>query len=150
MTDGSINSEAASPVRSDDGGGEQARAVLIIGQDPETVDLSDPAVPPGTTPEKIRAGLAAAQKQLTDLGHRADLVLTDRGETAEEVIRERLVGNAYDCVVIGAGIRTVASSLMLFEKVVNAVHRSAPQAAIAFNTRPDDTAAAAIRWLWPG
>lgn len=132
-----------------EGGAGAARAVLIIGQDPDTVDFSDPAVPPGTTAAKIRAGLEAAQKQLRDLGHRADLVFTDRGETAEAVIEEQLSGNTYDCVVIGAGIRTVPSSLMLFEKIVNAVHRSAPQAAIAFNTRPDDTAEAAVRWLSP-
>jgi aryl-alcohol dehydrogenase-like predicted oxidoreductase len=30
---------------------------------------------------------------------------------------------------------------------VNAVHRAAPNAAIAFNTRPEDTAEAAARWL---
>jgi len=36
---------------------------------------------------------------------------------------------------------------MLFERVVNAVHRAAPQAAIAFNTRPEDSGAAAARWI---
>ena len=38
-------------------------------------------------------------------------------------------------------------SLLLFETVVNAVHKAAPNAAIAFNTRPEDTADAAARWL---
>ncbi len=68
----------------------------------------------------------AAQNQLTELGHRADVLLTDGGETAEAVIREQLVTTAYDCVVIGAGIRTVASSLMLFEKVVVVSSRIGP------------------------
>jgi hypothetical protein len=31
--------------------------------------------------------------------------------------------------------------------VVNAIHRVAPQAAIAFNNRPEDTGAAAARWI---
>jgi hypothetical protein len=31
--------------------------------------------------------------------------------------------------------------------VINAVHRAAPGATIAFNTRPDDSADAAARWL---
>ena len=128
----------------------QPEAVLIIGQDPDTVDLTDPAVPPGTTADKIRSGLAAAQKQLTDQGYRADLLLTDSGERAEAMIAEQLASNTYDCVVIGAGIRTVAPSLLLFEKVINAVHRNGPDSAIAFNTRPDDTAEAALRWLSPG
>ena len=32
----------------------------------------------------------------------------------------------------------------MFEAVINAVHRAAPSAAIAFNTRPDDSADAAV------
>jgi hypothetical protein len=36
---------------------------------------------------------------------------------------------------------------MLFEAVVNAIHRVAPQSPIAFNTRPEDTGAAAARWI---
>jgi hypothetical protein len=35
----------------------------------------------------------------------------------------------------------------MFEAVINAVHRAAPDAAIAFNTRPEDSADAAARWL---
>jgi hypothetical protein len=37
--------------------------------------------------------------------------------------------------------------LLLFETLVNAVHKSAPGAFIAFNTSPEDTGAAAARWL---
>jgi hypothetical protein len=33
--------------------------------------------------------------------------------------------------------------------VINAVHKAAPAAAIAFNTRPEDTAEAAARQLNP-
>jgi hypothetical protein len=40
--------------------------------------------------------------------------------------------------VIGAGVRLPLNRLVLFEAVVNAIHRVAPQAAIAFNTRPED------------
>ena len=32
--------------------------VLFVGQQPETVDFSDPAVPPGFSAEKINAGIA--------------------------------------------------------------------------------------------
>ena len=37
--------------------------------------------------------------------------------------------------------------LTLFESVINTLHRVAPGAVIAFNTRPEDTADAAERWL---
>jgi len=40
--------------------------ILLLGLDPETVDCSDPALPPGMTAEKVRAGIAVAVKQFTD------------------------------------------------------------------------------------
>ena len=36
------------------------RRVLFVGQRPETVDFSDPAIPPGFNAEKIHAGIAIA------------------------------------------------------------------------------------------
>ena len=64
---------------------------------------------------------------------------------------ERQLGAAtYDCVVIGAGLRLPPKSLLLFETVVNAVHKAAPNAAIAFNTVPQDSRDAAARWLSGG
>jgi hypothetical protein len=50
-------------------------------------------------------------------------------------------------VVIGAGVRLPPGRLVLFEALVNAIHRAAPSAAVAFNTRPEDTGAAAARWI---
>ncbi len=49
--------------------------------------------------------------------------------------------------MVGAGVRLPPPSLLMFEAVINAVHKGAPDAAIAFNTRPEDTADAAARWL---
>jgi hypothetical protein len=62
-------------------------------------------------------------------------------------VERRLKAQAYDCVVIGVGIRLPPHSLSMFEAVINAVHRAALNAAIAFNTRPEDSADAAARWL---
>ena len=53
----------------------------------------------------------------------------------------------YDCVVIGGGVRLPPRNLALFEIVINAIRKAAPGAAIAFNTRPDDSADAAARWV---
>jgi hypothetical protein len=61
------------------------------------------------------------------------------------MLEAALEGADYDCVVIGGGLRMPPKSLALFETVVNIVHESAPSAAIAFNTRPEDTADAAAR-----
>ena len=68
-------------------------------------------------------------------------------ETAVPTIERFLAGEVYDCVVIGAGVRLPRKGLVLFEEVVNVVHRMAPQVAIAFNTRPEDSGEAAARWI---
>ena len=49
--------------------------VLCVGQHPETMDFSDPALPPGVTAEKIHAGIALALKQMAERGWHADLCL---------------------------------------------------------------------------
>jgi hypothetical protein len=124
--------------------------VLFIGQKPETVDFSDPALPPGFDAAKIEAGIATGAAKLRDRGWQADLCMIAPDETAVPMLERQLASTAYDCVVIGGGLRLPPKSLALFEKVINAVHKAAPGAAIAFNTRPEDTAQAAARWLKDG
>ena len=123
------------------------RRVLFIGQQPETVDFSDPALPPGFDAAKIHAGIQIGMQQMADRGWLADLCLVPPDASATERVRQRLDGTPYDAVVIGGGIRIPPGSLRLFERLVNAVHQGAPTAAIAFNTTPQDTADAAARWL---
>ena len=118
--------------------------------DPETVDFSDPALPPGMTAEKVHAGIAVAMKQFAERGWEADVGLIRPDETAGPTVERQLASKSYDCVVIGAGVRLPPRGLALFEAVINAVHKAAPGAAIAFNTRPDDSADAAARWLAAG
>jgi hypothetical protein len=45
------------------------------------------------------------------------------------------------------GLRLPPNRLVLVEAVVNAIHRAAPQAAIAFNTHPEDSGAVTARWI---
>ena len=46
--------------------------ILLLGLDPDAVDFSDPALPPGMTAEKVRAGIAIALKRFTDRGWESD------------------------------------------------------------------------------
>jgi hypothetical protein len=124
--------------------------VLFVGYDPETVDFSDPALPPGMTAEKVHAGIAVAMKQFAERGWEADVWLIRPDETAGPAVERQLALKSYDCVVIGAGVRLPPRGLALFEVVINAVHKAAPGAAIAFNTAPQDSADAAARWLVAG
>jgi len=121
--------------------------VLLLGLDPETVDFSDPALPPGMTAEKVRAGIAVAVKGFAEHGWESDLCFIRPDETAGPTVMRQLGSTRYECVVIGAGVRLPPRGLALFEAVINAVHQAAPGAAIAFNTRPDDSAEAAARAL---
>jgi hypothetical protein len=124
--------------------------VLLVGLDPDTVDFSDPALPPGMTAEKIRAGLAVAQKQFAERGWDGDVGMIRPDESAGPAVERLVASKSYDCVVIGAGVRLPPRHLALFEVVINAIRRAAPGAAIAFNTRPDDSADAAARWVATG
>ena len=121
--------------------------VLFVGQQPETVNFADPMLPPGMNAEKIHVGIRVALKQTAERGWHADLCLLKPDETAGPDVDQRLKAQTYDCVVIGAGVGLPPHSLSMFEVVINAVHRAAPSAAIAFNTRPEDSADAAARWL---
>ena len=123
------------------------KRVLFIGQQPETVDFSDPALPPGFDATKIHAGIAIGMQQMADRGWAADLCLVQPDVSATEVVKQHLAATTYDAVVIGGGIRIPPKSMLLFERLVNAVHQAAPAAAIAFNTMPQDTAEAAARWI---
>ena len=126
------------------------KRVLFVGLDPATVDYSDPAIPPGMTAERIHAGIKITLADMAERGWGAELCLIRPDETAVATVVGGLAAHPCDCVVIGAGVRLPPNRLLLFEAVVNAIHRAAPQAAIAFNTRPEDSAAAADRWIKDG
>lgn len=123
------------------------KRVLLVGLDPATVDFSDPALPPGMTEEKIHAGIKFAMTDFAGRGWQPELCSIKPDESAVSTLEGYLATDAYDCVVIGAGVRLPPKQLVLFEALVNAVHRAAPQAAMAFKTRPDDSGAVAARWI---
>lgn len=121
--------------------------ILFIGQKPNTVDFSDPALPPGFDAAKIETGIAVAIRKIEERGWQGDLCMITPDAAGVAMVEKQLRAEIYDCVVIGGGLRIPPKGLALFETVVNTVHRTAPQTSIAFNTRPEDTAEAAARQL---
>jgi hypothetical protein len=121
--------------------------VLFVGQAPETVDFSDPSLPPGFNADKINEGIRIAEAAMAERGWQGDLCMIPPDDSGIAMLSAKLAQTNYDCVVIGGGLRIPPKSLILFEKVVNAIHQGAPKAAIAFNTRPQDTAEGAARWI---
>lgn len=125
------------------------KSVLVIGLQPTLIDFSDPdyAAYPGMDATKVLAGLKASEDGLAGLGYEVQMCLTYFSETAEAVVQARLEQKRFDCILIGAGVRTIAGNLLLFEKLINVVYVHAPQAKLCFNTKPTDTAEAVQRWL---
>ncbi len=125
------------------------KSVLVIGLEPTLVDYSHPDHPiPGLDATKVLAALKSSEAELTRLGYSVQMCFTDLGDTAEAVVRSHLKQKRFDCILIGAGVRTIPSNFRLFEKLINVVHEHAPHAKLCFNTTPSDTAAAVQRWLW--
>ncbi len=123
---------------------KKKKRVLVIGLEPTLVDFS---LVPDLNPEKVLAALKADQAKLNALGYDTQLCLTDLGSTAEAVVSQKLSESTFDCIVIGAGIRTLPPYFLLFEKLINVVHQNAPGAKLCFNTKPSDTADAVQRWV---
>ncbi len=120
------------------------KSVLVIGFDPTLLDYTSI---PDLDAAKVMAGLKADETRLLNLGYEVELCLHDLGETAETVVRDRLRQKQFDCIVIGAGLRTIPKYFILFEKLINVVHEHAPRAKLCFNTKPSDTAEAVQRWI---
>ncbi|WCT74658.1 hypothetical protein PQ455_05360 [Sphingomonas naphthae] len=125
----------------------EQKSILIVGETPENMDFSDPAIPKGLTPDKIRDGLESSLNELRGKGHIARLVYLDTRETAPEQMAEALGWNVFDVIVVGAGLRIVPKQTEMFEVVMNTIRTAAPQAKLAFNLSPDDSADAANRQL---
>jgi hypothetical protein len=120
------------------------KSVLIIGFEPTLLDYS---IIPGLDAVKVMAGLKTDEAQLRGMGYDIELCLIDLGDTAEAVVRDRLRQKQFNCILIGAGLRTIPIYFLLFEKLLNVVHEHAPRARLCFNTKPSDTAAAIQRWI---
>lgn len=113
--------------------------VLVIGFDPYRVPVPDP--------DAVATALNRGHARFAEFGLVAETCLIGMDERIESDVIAALSACAWDCVVIGGGIRKPPPALELFELVVNLVRRHAPQAAIAFNTSGEDSADAAARSL---
>ena len=118
--------------------------MLVIGLDPYRV-------PGPWDPAPVAAAIDRGLARFTDAGVGVESCLLglDGSDDVDVVVTAALEGRPWDVVVIGGGIREPVDQLDLFERIVNLVHRHAPDAAIAFNESPDDIFDAAARWLRP-
>lgn len=118
---------------------EPTPRVLVIGLDPYRV-------PGPWDPKPVADGIedGRARFERNRVGARFCLFGLDGSDDVDAVVTAALEERAWECVVIGGGVR---GDLELLERIVNLVRRHAPGAALAFNATPADTYDAAARWL---
>lgn len=121
--------------------------ILIIGEDPSLIDFDAPGAPEDMSAEKVMAGLNGSMDRLNAAGYDAALLLTTEEAPVDDQVARALARKSYDVIVIGAGLRTLPVMADKFERIMNALHEKAPGARLAFNSQPDDSDAAALRWL---
>ena len=123
------------------------KKVLLIGIDPKLIDFNL-STATGWDANGIQAAAQDASKRLVDLGYEVQSCLVDLGETAESVVSDTLSRERFDCIMIGAGVRVLPQHTHLFEKIINTIHQKAPPSSkICFNTNPNDTVEALLRWM---
>ncbi|WAC91576.1 hypothetical protein [Mycobacterium sp. Aquia_213] len=121
-----------------------AITAIQIGLDPDVIDYSAPdfAQFPGLSREKLRTANNDNVVALREAGYQVDNCLIDFGEAGADKARQWLEAKRYDAVLIGAGVRLIASNTLLFESIVNAAHTAQPGCRFVFNraavATPDD------------
>ena len=125
-----------------------AVTAIQIGLDPGVIDYSsaDFAQFPGLTKEGLRAANDDNVAALRAAGYHVDNCLIDFGEAGAAKARHWLEVNHYDAVLIGAGVRLVASNTLLFESIVNAAHITQPGCRFVFNRGAQSTPDDIRRW----
>ena len=122
------------------------KKVLFTGIDPKLID-SSMTTTTGWDASRVQATAQDANKRLVELGYEVQICLLDLGETAESVLSDTLSREKFDCIMVGAGVRTLPQHTNLFEKIINTIHQKAqPSSKICFNTNPAATLEAVLRW----
>ncbi len=121
--------------------------ILVIGYAPDAVDYTDPLIPKGVDEKKVAEGIDADMRKMRERGWDAEHLNIRADDDLTGIIRNRLAGKRYDCIVIGAGVRVTTKRIGVCETIVNAVRENAPQTPIGFNGGPDTSADAVSRVL---
>ena len=121
---------------------------IQIGLDPDVIDYSSPdfAQFRGLSKETLRAANDDNVAALRAAGYHVDNCLIDFGDAGADKARRWLEAKQYDAVLIGAGVRLVASNTLLFESIVNAAHATQPGCRFVFNRAATSTPDDIRRW----
>jgi hypothetical protein len=121
---------------------------IQIGLHPDVIDYesADIAQFTGLTKAKLAKANSDNVAGLRAAGYDVDNCLIDSGEAGAETARTWLSAKRYDAVLIGAGVRLVASNTLLFEAILNAAHATNPGCRFVFNYSATSTPGDIRRW----
>ncbi|KQP02061.1 hypothetical protein ASF30_04795 [Leifsonia sp. Leaf264] len=115
--------------------------ILVIGLDPYRV-------PGPWDPRPVAEAIERSTSRYAEVGLEVqNCLLGLDGDDIPAVVTAALSAHAWDCVVVGGGIRKAEELLEVFEVTVNLIRQHAPGAPIAFNRDPSDIVDAVTRWV---
>ncbi len=123
---------------------DKTNRVLLIGVDTSKITSHNI---PGYDPAEIHRLSVITKDNLVAAGYDAKwcyLDITDGGRPLE-VLTAELTANQFDVILVGAGLRKRPDKLLLFERLINAVHQYASKSKICFNEDVHDAEAAVKR-----
>ncbi|CAM6118683.1 unnamed protein product [Calypogeia fissa] len=90
--------------------------------------------------------IEALPPQMAAAGIKFEFAAVQPGEMSLAELRRKLQSQRPDVVIIGNGIRNNMDLTYFMEQIIDIVRTNAPQAKLAFNTRPNDSLDAVKRW----
>ncbi|MFF0531735.1 hypothetical protein ACFYT3_25540 [Nocardia amikacinitolerans] len=121
--------------------------ILSIGLHPSQLDYGKH---PGLDEAELLARVEAGTAMLRDSGF--DVVSCSvpiDPDAAEELLESRLAEAHYGLAMIGGGVRMLPEQTLLFERIVNVLTAASPGIRLCFNTSPETTVDALLRWVQP-
>ncbi|MGV9821783.1 hypothetical protein [Nocardia xishanensis] len=121
--------------------------ILSIGLHPSQLDYSKHA---GLDEAALTARVEAVTAALRDSGFDVvSCMLPADPDAAEDLVKSRLGEATYGLAMIGGAIRMLPEQTLLFERIVNVLTEAAPGIKLCFNTSPETTVDAFLRWVQP-
>lgn len=117
--------------------------VLIVGFDPHKIAFGPER---GLTSEGVAATGQATTDKLLTLGHEVESWLIGPNDDEKSLV-ELLSQRRFYIILIAAGLRGLPEDTLLFETVMNVIHRHGRSAALCFNGRPDNALDAILRYV---
>ncbi|MBY5454390.1 MULTISPECIES: hypothetical protein [Rhizobium] len=115
--------------------------ILIVGLDPHKIEFGSER---GLSAEGVSATGRATNDKLEGLGHSVETWLIGP-DANEKPLLDLLSRCDFDVILVAAGLRGLPEHTLLFERIMNVIHRNARSATLCFNSKPDNALEAILR-----